>query len=861
GKQGFSPERLSLEVDSAHLPKIAQLTEDKDISTSVFFLTCWQVLFWRVTGQSNLVIGAACDGRTYEELQGTLGLLAKYLPVACHLEENLRFTDVLQNVNKTVDEHLEWQEYFSWEEIAATDSGVAFFPVCFSFEEFPEVSLKDMSFSLAQQYAYIDRFKVKLACVQRDDSLITEFHYDSNVFRTEDVERLSEQFHVLLKSILDNPETTVGDFDILSDSERKQILVEFNDTGSDHPADKCIHHLIAERVEKTPDSTAVMFENEKLSYAKLNQRANQLAHHLQKVGVGPETPVGIYIEPSLELMVGLLGILKSGGAYVPLDPEYPTERLASILEDTQAPVVLTQSRLQSAIPKNNTRVVCLDADWQTIAAESDANPSSDATPENLAYIIFTSGSTGKPKGVPISHRNLVHSTYARLVYYKEPVGRFLLLSSFSFDSSIVGLFWSLCSGGTLVLPEAGLQRDPQPVAELIASQQITHMLCLPSLYSLILSEAEPKKLSSLDTVIVAGEACTKNVVDRHNELFPETGLFNEYGPTEGTVWCTVFDCRSKELETQVPIGRPIANSQIYLLNANMRPVPIGVPGELYIGGVGLTRGYLNRPELTADILVPNPFDDEVGSRLYKTGDLARYLPEGNIEFLGRADHQVKIRGYRIELGEIEAVLSQHSSVTQSVVVASESSQPETPASGDRRLVAYVVPGQNEQPKITELRSFINEQLPDFMVPSAFVFLESLPLTPNGKVDRNALPEPDRARPDLEETFVPPRNPVEEVLCGIWAEVLNIEKAGIQDNFFDLGGHSILVTRLVSRIRDSLQVELPLRTVFETPTVAALSDALLKDPEKRSKVEKTAELLVKLANLSDEEAEAMLNKRA
>lgn len=865
GSQVFAPKCLSLEVDSAIVSKVEEFTEKKKVSVSAFLLACWQVLLSRLTGQSSFVIGAACDGRTYEELQGTLGLLAKYLPVGCYLEENLRFIEHLEQVNKSVNENLEWQEYFSWDEIAATEKSApdaAFFPVCFNYEEVAKVVINDISFSLDQHYACIDRFKVKCSCIRSEESLVTEFHYDSNLIDSDNIEQLSKQFHLLLKNIISHPEATVGDFEILSGEERKQILVGFNNTCGDIPENKCIHHIIEEQAKSSPDAAAVIFEDRELSYAELNARANQLAHHLQKLGVGPEVPVGIYLDPSLEMIVGLLAILKAGGAYVPLAPEYPPDRIASILKDTQAPVLLTQTSLQSGVSKNGAKLICLDSEWEKIAIESDENPNTDVTAENLAYIIFTSGSTGRPKGVPISHQNLVHSTHARLTYYKEPVNRFLLLSSFSFDSSIVGLFWSLCSGGTLVLPEAGLQRDPQQVAELISEKKITHMLGLPSLYSLLLAEAGSEKLSSLDTIIVAGEACPKDLVKRHNELFPRIKLYNEYGPTEGTVWSSVYDCSSQKLEMQVPIGNPILNSQIYLLNANMRPVPVGIAGELYIGGPGLTRGYLNRPELAADMLVPNPFGDKPGTRLYRTGDLARYLPDGNIEFLGRADHQVKIRGYRIELGEIETVLNQHAAVKENVIVARDSSsEQETPAGGEQRLVAYVVLENAEQPKITELRSFINERLPEFMVPSFFVLLQSLPLTPNGKVDRKALPELDHARPDLEETFVGPRNQVEEVLTGIWTEILDVEKIGVHDNFFELGGHSILVTRLVSRIRDALQVEVPLRTIFEMPTVAELTEMLFQDPEKKYKIEKTAQLLVRLANLSEAEAAAMLEEKS
>lgn len=862
-KGDFKPENLSLKVDSDLAVKIRRLIEQHKTSASIFFLTCWQILFRRLTGQTDFVIGTACDGRTYEELQETLGLLAKYLPLRCHLEEDVEFAQLLEETGNSVNEMLEAQEYFSFEAIAQSDNGAAnpaFFPLCFNYEELSKYSLSDISFSIHRQYACIDRFKLKLSCVRDIDTLTTEFHYDSTLTKAEDVKGLAGQFHALLKSIVENSEAAIGDFEIVTNSERQKLLVEFNNTKADYPKDKCIHSIIEEQAERSPDAAAVIFEDGELKYRELDSRANQLANHLQKQGVGPEVPVGIYMEPSLEMIVAITGILKAGGAYVPLDAEYPAERLMAILEDTKSPVLLTQAKLKSDISESSAQVICLDSEWGRIKAESADKPENDVSPENLAYIIYTSGSTGKPKGVPITHQNLVHSTSARLNYYKEPVDRFLLLSSFAFDSSIVGLFWSLCSGGMLVLPTAGLQRDPLPVADLIADKQITHLLCLPSLYSLILSEANSKKLASLKTVIVAGEACTKDSIDLHKEMLCNAELLNEYGPTECSVWSIVYDCLSQELETIVPIGKPIANSQVYLLNSRMRPVPVGVPGELYIGGPGLSRGYLNRPEQTAEKFVPNPFGDEPGARLYSTGDFALYLPDGNIEFLGRADQQVKIRGYRIELGEIEAVLSQHPDVQEGVVDARETSSEGDSQIADKRLVAYLISKTEEKPATAELRAFLKKRLPDFMVPSAFVFLNAFPLTPNGKVDRTALPEPDRTRPDLAETFVAPTTAVEEVLTGIWAEVLNIEQAGIHDNFFELGGHSILVTQLVSRIRDALQVELALRTVFDAPTVFELTEVLFQDEGKRTQIEKRAELLVKLSKLSEDEAEKMLEEQ-
>lgn len=855
----FVPKVVKKVLNPELAAKVTHLAEEQDVPLLCLFLASWQVLLWRLSGQSELVVGVECDGRTYEELLGSVGLLSKYLPIYYHFGDKVRFLDLLKANDRTLSNHMEWQEYFTWEIFSDSGNGrlaTSFFPVCFNYEEFPKISLPEISFSLIEQTAYIDRFKLKLVCTKKEDQFTTEIHFDSNYIDNDEAVRLSRQLHVLLNSIVENPTTTVGDLDILSRDERKQILVDFNNTGTPYPADKCIHHLIEEKVEKVPDGQAILYNEQSLTYRELNQRANKLACYLQNLGVGPETLVGIYVEPSLEMMIGILGILKAGGAYVPLDPDYPEERLSLILEDTHAPVLLTQDHLKADIPECETQVICLDSDWEKIDFENE-KPENTATPDNLAYIIYTSGSTGRPKGVPITHRNLVNSTHARLHYYQKPVGRFLLLSSFSFDSSIAGIFWSLCTGGTLVLPEAGLQKDPQPVVKIISENKITHILCLPSLYSLLLNENNLKKLNSLETVIVAGEECPIDLVKLHQQLLPEIELFNEYGPTEGTVWCTVYNCRELKDENHVPIGRPIPNTQIYLLNANMRPVPIGIPGELYIGGIGLTRGYLNQPDLAAEKLVPDPFSDRAGARLYKTGDLARFLPDGNIEFLGRTDFQVKIRGYRIELGEIEALLNQHSAIKQAIVVAKDLS---AEATEDKRLVAYIIPEPGRKPNISELRNYLNKQLPEFMVPSHFVFMNSFPVTPNGKIDRKALPEPDRTRPELEATFVEPRNQVEEVLAGIWSELLNIEKVGINDNFFDLGGHSILVVQLVSRIREVFQEELPLRSVFEHPTILELAELLLEDPQKRARIEKTAELILKVSHLTDEEAEALLNNR-
>lgn len=831
----FQPQVVTLTLAPDLVARIETLAQKYDTSPSSFLLACWQILLWRLTGQSEIVIGTVCDGRKYQELERSLGLFAKSLPLHCHLSETNQFSEVLHQIDERIREVNEWQDSFSWEQVITASSGTkppSFLPFCFEFESLPaKYSAANVFFSIVKQYACIDRFKVKCFCLSLDDSLVVEFHYDSNLFDAENIKRLAGEFETLLQSVLNTPSVAIAELEILKPAELQQLLVEFNNTQIDYPKDKCIHQLFEERVKRTPDNIAVAFENQKLTYRELNDRANQLAHYLQKLGVKPEVMVGICVERSLYTIVGILGILKAGGAYVPLDPTYPQERLAFMLSDTQTPVLLTQQRLVESLPEHKAKTICLDTEWETIAQQSKENPTSEITAENLVYVIYTSGSTGKPKGVEITHRNLVHSTTARIKYYQEPVTSFLLLSSFAFDSSIAGIFWTLCQGGILLLPEEGLQRDLPGLIKSLAQNNPSHLLCLPSLYALLLEQAKPEQLASLRTAIVAGEPCPKTLVIRHLELLPKTSLFNEYGPTEGTVWSSVYKCDSSELRTQVSIGRPIANTQIYILDSHLRPVPLGVSGELYISGDGLARGYLNRPELTAEKFIQNPFRDfrfliddiesneasnnpKLGERLYKTGDLARYLPDGNIEFLGRIDHQVKIRGFRIELGEIEAVLNLHPFVRSLAVIAREDEP------GNKRLVAYIVPHQGQSLTTSDLRRFLQEKLPDYMVPSAFVSLKALPLMPNGKVDIKALPAPEFVRSEL-SVFVAPRTPVEKTLASIWAKVLGVKQVGIHDNFFELGGDSILGIQVVAKANQA-GLQLAPKQLFEYQTLAELA---------------------------------------
>ena len=593
----------------------------------------------------------------------------------------------------------------------------------------------------------------------------------------------------------------------------------------------CIHQMFEAQVERTPDAIAVVFENQQLTYRQLNQRANQLAHYLHTLGVGPEVLVGICIERSLEMVVGLLGILKAGGAYVPLDPGYPLERLTFILEDTQTRVMLTQEQLVNKIPAHKAQVVCLDSDWDLIAQNSQENLVCEATADNLVYVIYTSGSTGKPKGVMIPHRGICNQLYWRQTTFGlTQTDRILQTISFSFDPSVWQIFWPLSFGAQLIMARPGGHQDTAYLVKMIVEQQITVLALVPSILRVLLEEKGIENCKCLKHITCGGEALAVELIENFfARLNLDNVLINCYGPTEASIDATFWVCQRGTHHSIAPIGRPITNAEIYILDEDLQPVSVGEPGELHIGGVGLARGYLNRPDLTKQKFIPHPFNTEPGARLYKTGDLARYLPDGNIEFLGRIDDQVKIRGFRIELGEIEAKLGEHPAVKQTLVMVKED------VPGDKRLVAYVVM-QPKQVLLTtsELRRFLLDKLPHYMVPAAFVFLDTMPLNPNGKVDRRALPAPDISDFQDTNTFVKPRNATEEVLAVIWGQILGLAQISIHSNFFELGGHSLLATQVISRVRQSFGVEIPLHLFFETPTIAGLASAILNqsagDPE-------------------------------
>jgi amino acid adenylation domain-containing protein len=683
--------------------------------------------------------------------------------------------------------------------------------------------------------------------------------YNSDLFEPATVGRLVKHFETLLQGVIANPGQNISELPLMTETERRKLLVECNSAQATFPVEMCLHEIFERQVDRTPDAVAATFEGQPVSYAELNAPANQLAHHLHSLGVQPDDLIGIYLEPSIEMVVAILGILKSGGAYLPLDPEYPKARIEFILKDAKAKAVVTTQRRADDLQEQVACMICLDSDGGAIAQNSSQNISSKTDPGNLAYVIYTSGSTGEPKGVNITHANVARLFDATRSWFNfDESDVWTMFHSYAFDFSVWELWGALLHGGRLIVIPDWLRLAPESFYDLLAKERVTVLNQTPSSFRQLIKVEHSSRIErelSLRLVIFGGEALEPQILkpwfDRHGE---RPRLINMYGITETTVHVTyrpILQVDANRISDSV-IGGPIPDLQVYVLDRHMQPAPMGVPGELYVGGAGLARSYLDRPALTAERFVPDPFSNNPGSRLYRSGDLARHLPEGDIQYSGRIDHQVKIRGFRIELGEIEAMLAQHDAVREAVVIDREDRP------GDKRLVAYVVPGDRQVPTIGELRDFLGEKLPEYMLPSAFVVLESLPLTRNLKLDRCALPAPEQARPELAGYFVAPRTPLEETLAEIWCEVLGIDKVGVYDNFFDLGGHSLLMTQLASRIRDTFQLELPLRILFDAPTIIEMTTAIatqrIEEEEDTGEIEA---MLKELKQLSPEEVKQLL----
>ena len=830
-----------VKLDEQLTEKLRYLASASNTSLYQILLTAFYVQLYRYTNQTDILIGSPMRGRTAKEFKEIVGYFSNLTVLRVSVQENATFTELLAQVGKIVRQAQKHQDYpFSWlADKLQPQRDTSRSPLCqvsFAWQAQTWCEAKNNSLHLQKSVLPMEPYLLGQRGGHLDLSLMVReakgeiepcWQYNTDLFDAATIERMAKHFVRLLNSIVLNPQQPISQLLMLTEVEQQQLLFEWNNTQADYPLDKCIHQLFEEQVERTPDHIAVVFEDQQLNYRELNARANQLAHYLQKLGVGPDVLVGICVERSLEMIVGILGILKAGGGYLPIDPEYPTERLLYILQDAQVRVLLTQKHLIAGLPKHQSELVCLDTDWSFITQAQESNPCCEVQPENLAYAIYTSGSTGDPKGVMIQHSSVVNLAHGlhQAIYAHHQISplRVSINGSLAFDTSVKQIIQLIYGHSLNIVPEK-VRFDGHAMLSYLRQQKIDVLDCTPSQLRLLISVGLLDSDNHPQSVLVGGEAIDESMWATLAKA-QNINFYNVYGPTECTVDTTICLITAN---LKPVIGRPIANVQTYILDEYLQPVPVGVPGELHIGGAGLARGYLNCPELTNEKFISHPFHQTTESRLYKTGDLARYLPDGNIEYLGRIDNQVKIRGFRIELGEIEAVLSQHNYVETTCVIAREDSP------GIKRLVAYIVPPKNVTPSTNQLRQFLKARLPDYMIPSAFVTLEALPLTPNGKLDHRALPEPN-LRGEIELNFVAPRNLEEEILATIWSQVLRVEPVGIYDNFFELGGDSILTIQIITRARKA-GLELTPKQLFTHQSIAELATVATRVTESQTEPE-------------------------
>lgn len=826
GEAGYS--EISVRLSGPVTAKLNALAQQSELTLNLLVQGAWAILLSRYSGEQDVLFGATASGRPVDlsGVESMVGLFINTLPARVRIASEDR---VIPWLKKLQEEQLDVRQHEytplvevqGWSEIPR---GQSLFESLFIFENYPvsaavrepagDLQVEDVKVSENTNYPLI-------AVSAPGPELLLKIGYDHQRFDGATIERMLGHFQNVIEGIALNSEQRVVDVQLLTEEERVKMLRDWNNTRATYAQDSCVHEVFESQVERTPDSIAVSFQGEQLTYRQLNDRANQLARHLRRLAVGREKRVAICMEHSAEMVVAVLAVLKAGGAYVPLDHSYPKDRLSFMLDDSGAVVLLTQQALLNDLPETKALTLCIDRDRDLFQVESTENPSGRTTARNLAYVVYTSGSTGRPKGVMIEHRGVINLAAAQIKSFDiQPSSRILQFASFSFDASVSEIFTTLFAGATLVLETQNALMPGPEFAALMRSRGITVVTLPPSILAALPSESLP----DLRTIVTAGEACSTELVSRWQA---GRRFINAYGPTESTVCATMGVC--VDADQKPSIGRPIDNVRVYLLDEQMHPVPIGVAGELHIAYDGLARGYINRPEMSAEKFVPNPFSDEPGGRLYKTGDRAVYLPDGRIDFLGRIDNQVKVRGYRIELGEVEQVFKQHPVVNDVVVIVRE----DTP--GDKRLVAYVVSRPGQALETSNLRNFGKEKLPQYMMPSALVVLQSLPLTPNGKIDRKALPAPDKAEARTDAPYLPPQTELERIVTDIWQHVLKIGHVSLNDNFFDLGGHSLLMIQVQGKLRAALNRNISITDLFKYPNVNDLVAYLSRDQESTAPV--------------------------
>ena len=803
--------------------EIKALSQQEGVTLFMVLLAAFKALLYRYTSQTDILVGFPIANRNLPELDNLIGFFVNTLVLRTDLSGNLTFHELLRRVRQTAldayaNQDVPFEQVVQAINPARTLSRQSIFQVMFAFQSEPAVDWSATGWTVEQLEIDIDTsmFDLTISMEDKETGLGGRIEYSADLFNAAAIQRIASHFQTILESIVANPQERICTLNILPAQERERILIEWTQTWSesDFPANRLFHQLIEDQAERTPDAIAVVYHSHAISYHELNRYANRLAYQLRNAGIGPEVLVAISATRSVELVVALLAVMKAGGGFLPLDPTYPRDRLAYMLSDSRAALLLTQHNLLASLPYEDLPVILLDdilKDTHEFAGRDDRNPNNLVTGDNLAYVIYTSGSTGQPKGAVNPHRGIPNMAEAYLrMMQKWPGSRVLQFSSLSFDASLIEILPCLLGGATIVMADREELLPGQPLAHTLHSQSITHVTLPPSILALL----DDKDFPNLRVVASAGEACSQDTITRWSR---GRRLINAYGPTECTVWSSGNVYINSQ--AQPTIGYPLSNIQIYILDEFLHPVPIGIPGELCIGGLGVGLGYLNRPSITAEKFIPNPFSRLPGERLYRTGDKARFLPDGQIEYLGRIDFQVKIHGLRIELGEIESQLSRQPGVAEVVVIVREDRP------GDKRLVAYIIPAPGQTLSKHTLTAALRQQLPVYMVPSAFVFLDSFPHSPGGKVDRRGLPPPIELRPDVGVAYEMPGTEIERFIARVWQDALGVDRVGIHDNFFELGGHSLLTVEVHQKLQERFGQKISLIDIFQFPTIHTLAEHL------------------------------------
>jgi len=858
----FNGASVAFRVPKKIAQEVVQLGRREGATLFMTLLSAFYVFLHRYTGQEDLVVGSPIANRNRREIEDLIGFFVNSLVMRTQVSSELTFRALLAKVREVSLEAFAHQDV-PFEKLVEelqperNLSHSPFFQVLFHLQNAltEELCLPGLSVSVINSETKQAKYDLVLAAFEAEDGLKAVLNYNTDLFEPETIARMATHFQRVLQSAVEAPDRQICRLTLLSEAEEHQLLFTWNDCKRDYGKNHLVHHAVEEHARLRPDTIAVRSGSASLTYGELNRKANQLAHRLRKLGAGPEAIVGICLERSVEMMIALLGILKSGAAYLPLDPAYPKSRLAFMLDEAKVSALVTQQALISELPDTSVQRIVLDSDAEDLTRESDQDPASGVTPENLAYVIYTSGSTGKPKGIMIEHGSLAnYVAWANEFMFDDTVKSVPAVQALTFDGSLKQIFSPLLRGTEVRIMEKSEVADPSALLKALKTQTDVRFSAVPSMWKAVLDafESDPTiPRNVISRVFVGGEELPRNLVDRSFALFPGLLLWNLYGPSEITATASAALVHAGE---RITIGRPIAGKKIHILDPQLQPVPIGVAGEIYIGHEGVARGYLHRADLTAASFIPDPFSSVPGARLYRTRDRGRYLADGAIEFLGRYDHQVKVRGFRIELGEIEAALREHHGLKEAVALVRQG------ADGEKYIAAYVVPAQQPAPAAGELRAWLKDRLPEYMVPSAWMHLEQMPLTASGKLDRSSLPEPERGRPDLASLFVAPRTATEEMLAEIFADILSLEHTGIDDNFFELGGHSLLATRVVMRIRKVFNADLPLRRFFERPTVRDIAEFLTANETRPGQMEEAIALLRKIESLSADDLEELLRKK-